>query len=73
MAQTVPLNTILSQVKQLDTEDQLTLLQKIAAIIKGKSQAQKESPKLSALSGLGSEIWKGREAIDQYLEEERQW
>jgi hypothetical protein len=73
MAASLNLNDILSQVKQLDKEDQLTLLQRMAALLK-RGEAKKAAPvRLTSLSGLGSEIWRGAESIDQYLEEERQW
>lgn len=68
------INDILSQVKQLDKEDQLTLLQRIASLLK-RTQTTKptSSAQLTSLAGLGSEIWKSADDIDRYIDGERQW
>ncbi|WP_247234590.1 hypothetical protein [Telluribacter sp. SYSU D00476] len=67
------LNDILSQVKQLDKEDQLTLLQRMAYLLK-RGEATKTTPmRLTSLSGLGSEIWKNTDDIDRYIDGEREW
>jgi hypothetical protein len=68
------INDILSQVKQLDKDDQLTVLQRIASLLK-RTQTTKNvsSVRLASLSGLGSEIWKSADDIDSYIDEERQW
>ncbi len=68
------INDILSQVKQLDKEDQLTLLQRIASLLKRTQTAKPTSSvRLTSLSGLGSEIWKSADDIDTYMDGERQW
>ncbi len=72
-ASSLILNDILARAKQLDTKDQLTLLQKLAALIGRKEKLPEQTSGLSALAGLGSEVWKNEAAIDQYLDEERQW
>ncbi len=73
MAASLNINGILSQVKQLDKDDQLTLLQRLASLLK-RTDATKTTPKrLTELSGLGSEIWKSTEDIDNYIDGERQW
>ena len=73
MAASLNINDILSQVKQLDKEDQLTLLQRMAYLLK-RREAKKTTPtQLTSLSGLGSEIWKSANSIDKYIDEERQW
>jgi hypothetical protein len=73
MAASININNILSQVKQLDKEDQLTLLQRLASLLK-KAEADKAAAlHLTSLSGLGSEIWKSTSDIDNYIDEERQW
>ncbi|TWI91581.1 hypothetical protein LX66_0955 [Chitinophaga japonensis] len=72
MAHTADINEILYQVKQLDKEDQLSLLEKIVSLLK-KEEAQAQHPvTISSLAGLGAEIWRNID-IDQYLENERQW
>jgi hypothetical protein len=73
MAASLNINNILSQVKQLDKEDQLTLLQRMASLLKRKESNDTMPIHLSALSGMGSEIWKSKDDIDKYLDEERQW
>ena len=73
MAASLNLNDILSQVKQLDKEDQLTLLQRMAYLLKRRETKQVTSARLTSLSGVGSEIWKSTDEIDKYIDEERQW
>jgi hypothetical protein len=68
------INEILSQVRQLDKEDQLTLLQRIASLLKRTQTAKPtSSARLTSLSGLGSEMWKSTDDIDSYIDGERQW
>ena len=73
MATSANINDILTQVKRLDKEDQLTLLQRMAHILKSSEAKNPPSVRLTSLSGLGSDIWKSAASIDQYLDEERQW
>jgi hypothetical protein len=73
MAAASNINDILSQVKQLDKEDQLTLLQRLASLLKRAEAAKTTSVRLTSLSGLGSEIWKSKDDVDIYIDGERQW
>jgi hypothetical protein len=73
MAASLNINDILSQVKQLDKEDQLTLLQRMAYLLKRRETKKATSTRLTSLSGVGSEIWKSTDEIDKYIDEERQW
>jgi hypothetical protein len=73
MAASLNINDILSQVKRLDKKDQLTLLQRMAYLLKRKEPTEATSTRLTALSGMGSEIWKSTDDIDKYIDEERQW
>lgn len=73
MATSLNINDILSQVKQLDKEEQLTLFQRMAYLIKRGGIKMNTSIYLTSLSGLGSEIWEGTDSIDKYIDEERQW
>jgi hypothetical protein len=73
MAASLNINDILYQVKQLDKEDQLTLLQRIAFLLKREERTKPTSIRLTSLSGLGSEIWKSTDDIDHYIDTERQW
>lgn len=73
MATSLNINDILSQVKQLDKEDQLTLLQRMTYLLKRREATKNTSTRLTSLSGVGSEIWKSAGEIDNYIDEERQW
>jgi hypothetical protein len=64
-------NDILLQVKRLNTEDQLTLLERLVMQIK-KAKSKKKSTSLSSISGVGSSVWSGTN-IDNYIDGERQW
>lgn len=73
MAASLNINDILSQVKQLDKEDQLTLLQRMAYLLKRREIKKTTSARLTSLTGLGSDIWKSADEINKYIDEERQW
>ncbi len=73
MAASLNINNILSQIKQLDKDDQLTLLQRMTYLLKRKESNDTTPTRLSALSCMGSEIWKSNNDIDKYIDEERQW
>ncbi len=73
MAASLNINDILSQVKQLDKEDQLNLLQRLVLLLKKSEVTKNTSLRLSNLSGLGSEIWGNVDDINNYIDEERQW
>lgn len=64
------IDNILSEVKTLNKEEQLNLLERLVAII--RKEQSPHNMKLSSISGLGSEIWQG-EDIDKYIEKEREW
>lgn len=65
------INDILSKVKELDQDEQLTLLEKLTSLIR-KNEATKPAAKLSKISGVGSKIWK-KINIDEFIDQERQW
>lgn len=64
------IHEILSKVEKLDKEEQLTLLERLVAIIRKDEPLR--STKLSKISGIGSKIWE-KTNIDAYIEQERQW
>ena len=68
---TIDIDSILSQVRQLDYMDRINLLERVILLIK-KENVVKEQVKLTSICGLGSEIWKDVD-IDKYVENERQW
>ncbi len=61
---------ILSEVKHLNEKEQLNLLEKLVAIIRKRKIGS--GLNLSAISGVGSDIWQGKD-IDKYIETEREW
>ena len=71
MSSTLNIHDILSKVKQLGKDEQLTLLEKLIALIR-KNESIKSPTKLSGISGIGSKIWK-KTNIDEYIDQERQW
>ena len=73
MAKSLNVNEILFQVKQLDQEAQLTLLQRMSYLLKRGQAGKPASSRLNSLSGLGGEIWKSVENIDRHIDDERQW
>ena len=64
-------NDILSQVKQLDKQEQKNLLERLVLLVR-KKESDTNPVKLSSISGIGSEIWSNMD-IDKYLESEREW
>jgi len=70
LSSTLNIYDILTKVKIIYKEDQLTLLEKIVALIK-KKDAQSTPTKLSKISGIGSKVWKQKN-IDEYIDKERQ-
>lgn len=61
----------LTQFKQLDKADQLSLLGKLALLI-CKTDTTSSKVKPSSISGIGSSLW-SKTNIDEYIEQERQW
>ena len=73
METALTINTILSEARKLSKEEQLTLLQRLVLLLKKPEPAAKDAVRLSALAGMGSELWGDSAAIDAYLDDERQW
>ena len=73
MATSASINNILSQVNQLDKEEQFNLLQRIISLLKKSEVAKRDSPSLTSLAGLGREVWGNPTEIDKYIDEERKW
>ena len=72
MPTSLNINDILSQVKRLDKEEPLNLLQRLVLLLRKTEIAKTSSLRLTFLSGLGREIWRDAN-IDKYIDEERQW
>ncbi len=71
MPATLNINEIYAQVKQLDKEQQLTLLERLVLLIR-KKERQSDPVRLSSISGIGAELWKDVD-INKFIDEERQW
>jgi hypothetical protein len=61
---------ILKQAEQLEPDEQLLLLEELAAMIRRQSAVQHKKHSILELRGLGKEIWQDID-VDKYLEEER--
>ena len=72
MEASLNINVILSEVKKLDKEDQVTLLQNLMLLVYTSEEPRNYSIRLSSISGLGSDLWK-HVKVDKYIDEERQW
>ena len=74
MPTSINIEDILSLVKQLNKEEQLTPPQRMAYLLKRReTKKTTSSARLTSLSGMGSEIWNSSGNIDKYIDEERQW
>ena len=71
MSATLNIQDILTRVKELDKDEQLTLLERLIALIK-KGETIKTPTKLSGISGIGSKIWE-KTNIEEYIDQERKW
>ncbi len=71
MPETIEIHELMSKIRNLDKEDQFTLLERLVAIVRKNDELEKKT-KLSSISGLGSVIWKETN-IDNYIDQERQW
>ena len=71
MPETIDIHELMSIIRNLDKEDQFSLLEGLVAIVRKNDELEK-MPKLSTISGLGSEIWKNTD-IENYIYQERQW
>ena len=71
---TKSVDTVYNQARSLSYEEQLSLLERLAMLIRQEGQSGKDEPpqSLLSLSGLGAELWRDTD-IDAYLKDERQW
>ena len=67
--QTITYRGVLDQARQLTSDEQLKLLEDLAAIVRKKITA-KPKHSIMELKGLGKEIWEGID-VEKYIEEER--
>ena len=51
--------------------EQLTLLQRLVILLKKPASTAKDAVQLSALVGVGSELWDDTAAIDAYFDDEQ--
>lgn len=71
MPAALSIKDILAQVKNLDKEDQFTLLERLVALVR-KHEGSPDKLSLLSLSGVGADLWQETN-IDQYIDRERQW
>jgi hypothetical protein len=72
MNNSIEIDQILSQIKKLDLETRVNLMERISKLLKKDIQKVKSSNRLIELNGLGSEIWADIN-IEDYVQQERQW
>ncbi len=72
MSTSLNINDIITQVKKLNKDDQMTLLQRLVLLLKRTEKTNGATIPLTSLSGLSSETWENTD-IDNYIDEERQW
>ena len=71
MSATLNMQDILSKVKELDKEQQFTLLEQLVSLIR-KNETAGSHTKLSGISGIGAKLWE-KTNIDAFIDQERQW
>ena len=73
MDKSIVIENIIEQVKKLDNEARIYLMERLSRILKRSTvEKNQELTRLTDLNSLGSEIWENIN-IDQYVHEERQW
>ena len=74
MSKETQVKDILSQIKKLDYETRIELMEEIVNLLKANKieKERRSETRLTDLNELGSEIWRDVN-IDQYVERERQW
>lgn len=73
MDKALQIENILSQIKKLDNETRLYLMERLARLVRQQNKKNTTgTPHLTDLKNLGAEIWKDVD-IDEYIQQERQW
>ena len=72
MEKSMKIESIISEIKQLDYDTRVSLMERLYRILKKDIQKSKHSIHLTELNGLGAEIWTNVN-IDRYVQQERQW
>jgi len=67
--QTITYREVLDQAQKLTPDEQLKLLEDLAAIVRQRVTA-KPKHSIMELKGLGKEVWEGID-VEKYIEEER--
>jgi len=60
----------MEQIQQLEPEEQLKLIEDVAALVQQYQLVARPLHSILELEGLGKEVWEGID-VDQYIEEER--
>jgi hypothetical protein len=61
---------VLNQAQRLTTEEQLQLIEELAALIRRQGVMRSKKHSIMELKGLGKEIWEGVD-VEKYIDEER--
>ena len=61
---------VLNQAQHLTTEEQLQLIEELAALIRRQGVMRSKKHSIMELKGLGKEIWEGVD-VEKYIDEER--
>jgi hypothetical protein len=63
------LNQVLNQVQHLEPDDQLRLLEELAALVR-QQYSPRRKHRITEFKGLGKEVWRKID-VEKYIEEER--
>ena len=63
------LNQVLNQVQHLEPDDQLRLLEELAALVR-QQYSPRHKHRITEFKGLGKEVWRKID-VEKYIEEER--
>ena len=61
---------VLNQAQHLTTEEQLQLIEELAALIRRQGVMRSKKHSIMELKGLGKEIWEGVD-VEKYIDDER--
>lgn len=66
------IDKIINEIRPLDDDTKIRLIEKILGLIKSTEKKKKPLHSLSDLKGLGADIWL-HEDIAEYIKNERKW
>jgi hypothetical protein len=66
------IDKIINEIRPLDDDTKIRLIEKILGLIKSNEKKKKPAHSLSDLKALGADIWL-HEDITEYIKNERKW